>query len=148
MSSFINSLRSEIARVARKELKVELLALRKVTTAHRSEIAALKRQLKSLASALKTATKTSNAKKQVIEVNEETSTPGLRFSPARLVAIRNKLGVSQAEFGLLIEASYQSVHKWEADKAKPRAAQLAKMAALAKLGKREVQQRLQSLQSQ
>jgi hypothetical protein len=43
MSSLINSLKSEIARVARKELKDELLALRKASAAHRSEIAALKR---------------------------------------------------------------------------------------------------------
>jgi len=148
MSSFVISLRSEIARVARKELKEELLALRKVTTAHRSEIAALKRQVKSLASALKTETRISRASKRAIEVTDEPARPGLRFSPDRLVAIRAKLGVSQAEFGLLVEASYQSVHKWEADKAKPRAAQLRKMAAVAKLGKREVQQRLQALQSQ
>ncbi|MFZ2326768.1 MAG: hypothetical protein WAW73_07615 [Rhodoferax sp.] len=57
MSSLINSLKSEIARVARKELKDELLALRKATTAHRSEIAALKRQVKSLAAAFKATTR-------------------------------------------------------------------------------------------
>lgn len=148
MSSLINSLKSEIARVARKELKEELLALRKATTVHRSEIAALKRQVRSLATALKAATKTSKVSKQVIDVTEEPATPGLRFSPARLVAIRTKLGVSQAELGLLVEASYQSVHKWEADKAKPRAAQLKRIALVAKLGKRDVQKRLQELQSQ
>lgn len=148
MSSLIHSLRTEIARVARKELKEELLALRKVTTAHRSEIAALKRQVKSLASAIKTVSKTSKARKQATEVTDEPATPGLRFSPARLVAIRTKLGVSQAEFGLLVEASYQSVHKWEADKAKPRATQLKKIALVAKHGKREVQKRLQAMQSQ
>lgn len=35
MNSLINSLKSEIARVARRELKDELLSLRKATTAHR-----------------------------------------------------------------------------------------------------------------
>lgn len=40
-SGLINTLKSEVARVARKEMKVELLALRKASTAHRSEIAAM-----------------------------------------------------------------------------------------------------------
>lgn len=148
MSSLINSLKSEIARVARKELKDELLALRKATTAHRSEIAALKRQVKSLATALRAATKPTKASKPVIEGTEESKAPGFRFSPVRLTAVRTKLGISKAELGLLVEASYQSVHKWETDEAKPRATQLKKIALVAKLGKRDVRKRLQELQSQ
>ena len=54
MNPLANALKSEIARVARKELKDELLALRKVTTTHRSEIAALKREVKALRAQLKT----------------------------------------------------------------------------------------------
>jgi hypothetical protein len=45
MTSLHNALKSEIARIARKEHEDELLALRKVTAAHRAEIAALKRNL-------------------------------------------------------------------------------------------------------
>lgn len=41
VSSLINTLKSEIARVTRKEMTDELLALRKASTAHRSEIAAM-----------------------------------------------------------------------------------------------------------
>jgi DNA-binding transcriptional regulator YiaG len=141
MSSLINSLKSEIARVARKELKEELLALRKATTAHRSEIAALKRQVKSLASALKVTTKASLANgKDAAE--DEPTTRGIRFSAERLAALRAKFGITQAQMATLLGVSYLSVHKWEAGAAKPRPAQLQKIAAVVKMGKREVQKTL------
>lgn len=142
MSSLINSLKSEIARVARKELKDELQSLRKATTAHRSEIAALKRQVKSLTSALKTAIK--DRGKAAQKQDEEAAKPGIRFSAARLTALRTKFGLTQAQMATLLGVSYLSVHKWEAGKAQPRAAQLEKIASVVKLGKREVQKRLQA----
>ncbi len=51
MPNFSGSFKSEVARVARKELKSDFLSLRKTTGAQRAEIAVLKRQLKSLDSA-------------------------------------------------------------------------------------------------
>jgi DNA-binding transcriptional regulator YiaG len=143
MSSLINSLKSEIARVARKELKDELLALRKATTTHRSEIAALKRQVKSLASALKATTKAAKANSKEVSAADAPTTPGIRFSAARLAALRAKWGITQAQMAAVLDVSYLSVHKWEAGAAKPRAAQLQKIAAVMKLGKREIQKKLQ-----
>jgi DNA-binding transcriptional regulator YiaG len=145
MSTLINSLKSEIARVARKELKDELQALRKVTTSHRSEIAALKRQFKSLATALKAATKTSKASsKKSLVADEPAAAPGIRYSAERLVALRSKFGITQAQMASILGVSYLSVHKWEAGAAKPRAAQLQKIALASKMGKREVMRQLQA----
>jgi DNA-binding transcriptional regulator YiaG len=145
MSTLINSLKLEIARVARKEFKEELQALRKVTTSHRSEIAALKRQVKSLASALKTATKTSKASsKKPPATDEPAAVPGIRYSAERLMALRNKFGITQTQMASLLGVSYLSVHKWEAGGAQPRAAQLQKIASASKLGKREVLKKLQA----
>lgn len=144
MNPLINSLKSEIARVARKELKDELLALRKATTTHRSEIAALKRQVRLLASALKATAKASRARnKDASATDEPAVTPGFRFSAERLAALRAKLGITQAQMAAVLEVSYLSVHKWEAGAAKPRASQLQKIAAAMKMGKREVQKKLQ-----
>jgi DNA-binding transcriptional regulator YiaG len=145
MSTLINSLKSEIARVARKELKDELQALRKVTTSHRSEIAALKRQVKSLANALKAATKTSKAgSKKSQAADEPAAAPGIRYSATRLAALRNKFGITQGQMASLLGVSYLSVHKWEAGAAKPRAAQLQKIALASKMGKRDVMRQLQA----
>ncbi|TAH13902.1 MAG: XRE family transcriptional regulator [Curvibacter sp.] len=144
MSTLISSLKSEIARVARKELKEELLAIRKSTTTHRSEIAALKRQVKSLAAALKASTRSSGPRsKSAPESDEAAASPSIRFNPQRLANFRSKVGITQAQMAALLEVSYLSVHKWEAGASKPRAAQLQKIAAALKLGKREVLKKLQ-----
>lgn len=142
MSTLINNLKSEIARVARKELKAELLSLRKATTVQRSEIAALKRQVKTLVSGLKALSKANRTAKPEVTEESEQKTSKIRFSPGRLTSVREKLGVTKAEFAQLVGASYLTVHKWETSQAQPREKQLQKIAAVAKLGKREVRKHL------
>ncbi len=144
MSSLITSLKSEITRVARKELKGELQSLRKITTAHRSEIAALKRQLKSLASELRAVKRTSGPVAKAPSPDEAPTQPSrIRFTAERFAAQRSKLGLTQTEFAQLLDASSLSVHKWESGTVQPRAAQLTKIAAVMKLGKREAAALLQ-----
>lgn len=142
MSSLINSLKSEIARVARKELKDELLALRKTVTAHRSEIAALKREVKALAAAVRVGMRASKARTQDDTAAPAVAAPGIRFSAERFAALRGKLGLTQAQMATLLDVSYLSVHKWEGGKAQPRAAQQQKIAVVMKMGKREAMRRL------
>lgn len=48
MSTFANRLKAEIARISKKEIKAENIALKKTLSHHRSEIAALKQRLTSL----------------------------------------------------------------------------------------------------
>ena len=139
MSPLIDSLKSEIARVARKELKDELQSLRKLTTAHRSEIAAMKRQMKSLASELKSVKRTSKPVAKELPADEIRTPPGrIRFTAKRFSAFRSKLGLTQAELAKVLGASPLSVHKWESGAVQPRMAQLQKIASAMKLGKREV----------
>nr|WP_295771643.1 helix-turn-helix domain-containing protein [Rhodoferax sp.] len=144
MSSLISSLKSEITRVARKELKGELQSLRKVTTVHRSEIAALKRQLKSLAAELKGVKRTNKSGVDAPSAGEAPEKhSGIRFTAQRFAALRAKLGLTQSELAKVLDASSLSVHKWETGAAQPRAAQLAKIASAMKLGKREARALLQ-----
>jgi hypothetical protein len=49
--------------------------------------------------------------------------------------------------GLLIDASPLSVYKWEAGHSRPRAKHLAAIAIVRKMGKREVNKRLENSQS-
>ncbi|MFM8575649.1 MAG: helix-turn-helix domain-containing protein, partial [Limnohabitans sp.] len=56
--------------------------------------------------------------------------------------LRKKLGLSAAEMGQLIGVSPQSIYHWETGKTRPRASQLEAIAAVRKLGKREVAARL------
>lgn len=148
MATFANSLKSEIARVARKELKGDVVALRKAASTHRSEIAALKKQIKALQALVKQVGKATPVKRQEVET-EVNKTEGRRgrkprvpFGPAKLFEHRKKLGLTQAQMAKLLDASTLSVHKWEAGTSTPRAAQLAKIAAVLKLGKREATKQL------
>ncbi len=144
MSSLIDSLKSEIARVARKELKEELQSLRKLTSAHRSEIAALKRQMKTLAAQVKSAQRMTKTVVQKLPQYDDAVEPSkIRFTAERFASLRAKLGLTKVEMAKLLGASSLSVHKWEAGGVQPRAAQLEKIASVMKLGKREARALLQ-----
>lgn len=141
MSTFANQLKSEIARLAKKEVRAETQALKKASAAYRGEIAALKRRIAGLEAQIKKLGKGSGRAK-VVEDAEEDSGAALRFRVAGFAALRKKLGISAAEMGKLLGVSAQSVYHWETGKTKPRASQLAAIAAVRKMGKREVAAKL------
>ncbi len=58
---------------------------------------------------------------------------------------RERLGLSADDFGKLLGVSAQSIYNWEHEKARPRAEQLSKVAALRGIGKREAKARLEQL---
>ena len=146
MSSFADQLKAEIARIARKAVRAETGALKKANAQYRSEIAALKRRLSELERAQARLAKGQggrSARQQASTDNEEAgAAQGLRFRVAGFANLRKKLGLSAAEMGQLIGVSAQSVYHWESGKSRPRAAQLAAIAAVRGLGKREVAARL------
>lgn len=143
MSSFADQLKSEIARIARKEVRSEIRALKKANAQYRADIAALKRRLQALERvAARLAKEGGKAARAPAPDEEASATSGLRFRVAGFANLRKKLGLSAAEMGQLIGVSAQSVYHWETGKTRPRASQLAAIAAVRKLGKREVAARL------
>ena len=52
---------------------------------------------------------------------------------------------SQAEYAALVGVSTLSIYNWESERARPREKQLAALAAVRKLGKREACRRLEML---
>ena len=145
MSSFADQLKSEIARIARKEVRAETRLLKKTNAQYRADIAALKRRLADTERALARVAKgAGKARVKAVDSQEDDASPaqGLRFRVAGFANLRKKLGLSAAEMGKLMGVSAQSVYHWETGKSRPRAAQLAAIAAVRKLGKREVAARL------
>ena len=57
---------------------------------------------------------------------------------------RARLGLSAREMAQLLCVSQLSVYKWEQGKARPRAKQLAAIASVRKMGKREVAAKLKA----
>ncbi len=143
-------LKAEISRVARKEVRAKTEGLRKTATAHRSELAALKRRVKELEKQLKALARAAESVGREkaaagVEVESEGTADGLRFRAEGMASNRKRLGLSAADFGLLVGATGQSVYAWEQGKSKPRAKALAAIAALRGIGKREIVKRLEVL---
>ena len=134
-------LKSEIARLARKELRAETDSLRKAVAGYRREIAALKRRMETL----------ERQQKKVVKAvpdrtpDESEGDKNLRFRAAGFAQHRKRLGLSAREMGLLLDASALSVYKWETGQARPRAKHLAAIANVRKLGKREAVKQLEAL---
>ena len=60
----------------------------------------------------------------------------------RMSTIQNKLATTQAQMAELLGVSSLSIYKWESRQVTPRAAQLEKILAIRKIGKREAQARI------
>ena len=82
-----------------------------------------------------------------VAVEEADGADKFRFRASGMASNRKRLGLSAADFGLLVGASGQSVYAWEQGKARPRGKNLAAIAALRGVGKREVVERLAALKS-
>jgi DNA-binding transcriptional regulator YiaG len=84
-----------------------------------------------------------SAKQAAIPRNTTTSDEKqTRFVAKGLVSLRKRLGLSASDLARLIGVSMQSVYNWERKKATPRREQVAAIAALRGIGKREALQRL------
>jgi DNA-binding transcriptional regulator YiaG len=140
MSNFAAQLKTEISRIAKKESRTQAAVLKKAQTTHRAEIADLKRRIASLEAVVRRLGKTTA--RSTTPAKQEDEPQGLRFRADGFASLRKKFGVSAAQMALLLGVSNQSVYHWETGKSKPRAAQLQAIAAVRKLGKKEVAQRL------
>ncbi|MFP8835273.1 helix-turn-helix domain-containing protein [Hydrogenophaga sp. XSHU_21] len=151
MTTFASTLKREIARMARKELREDFNALRKATATHRHEIATLKRQLRDTQAALREANRrTDKALQQMQKAGpaavdraaDAGAAPrrGRRavFDAARFKAQRERLGLTQKEMAAYLGTSSLSVWKWESGQVVPRDRYLPAILGLRTQGKREV----------
>jgi DNA-binding transcriptional regulator YiaG len=141
MSTFVIQLKTEIARIVKKESRAQTAAIKKSNATYRAEIAELKRRIASLELAEKRAGKTSRQPKAAAKALAPAS-QGLRFRADGFASLRKKLGLTGLQMAQLLGVSNQSVYHWETGKSRPRAAQLQTIAAVRKLGKKEVAARM------
>jgi DNA-binding transcriptional regulator YiaG len=138
-------LKEEIARLARKEVRQEIEALKKAVSSHRGQLAELKRQVQQQERALRSLRKVA-ANAGPAPAAQADGGRSLRFSPARLAVQRQRTGLSAALFGKLVGTSGQTIYLWEQGKTRPNAENLAAIAALRRVGKRELAARLAALE--
>lgn len=151
MTTFADSLKKEIARVARKELREEIAALRKTSVGQRSEIAALKKQLRAVQIQVNRLNKGKGEKVVVEQIAEKDLTAGktrgkpgrkVVFTADRLKAQRARLGFTQEQMAKLLDVSSLSIWKWESGGASPRTSRVPQILKRLALGKREAESQI------
>ena len=144
MPNIATAIKDEITRLARKELRADTQSLKTASSAHRSDIAALKRRVAELEKVL------ARLVKMVAKVQpvEEVQVAKHRYSAKALRTQRQRLGLSAAEFGNLVGVSAQTVYNWEAESSRPRDTQIVALGALRGVGKREARARLEAIAAQ
>jgi DNA-binding transcriptional regulator YiaG len=143
MANLASLLKTEISRVARKEVRADTVDLKKAFGVYRAEIAALKRRAQALERELRRLSK-AHAKALPVEAQAQPAQK-LRFTAKGLASQRQRLGLSARDCGLFVGASDQSIYKWEEGRARPLAKYLPAIATLRTLGKKEAAARLASL---
>ena len=139
MPDVASLLKAEIARIARRELRAQTAQLQKANARHRADIAALKKELAEAKRLLRSLQRARPAQERQ---SDGTAEKAVRFSATRLAALRSKLALSAREMAQLIGVSQLTIYKWEQGKSRPRQAQLAAIAAVRGVGKREARTRL------
>jgi DNA-binding transcriptional regulator YiaG len=136
-----SALNDQIRRLARREIRSQAKAIRRLTAQHRRDIAALKREVATLRKAVSYLER--QEKRRVTKGAVARPAEGVRFRADGLKSHRAKLGLSAADYGRLVGASGLSVYHWESGKARPRQAQIAKLISVRGVGKREALKRLE-----
>lgn len=146
MPNIAQVLKSEIARIARKEVRAHSTELQKSLAAARAEIKSLRQRLTSAEKQLAKQAATEKPEAPSVEQVQDASAgkPG-RFSAKRLISLRKKLGLSQADFGHLVGASSLSIYKWETGQVRPREKFLLAIETIKMLPKVELQARVAQL---
>ena len=136
-------LKQEITRLARREVRAEVVATKKASTQYRRHIAALRRKVGTLERQV-----SQLQRRAVDKPGSAGATPPtrkMRFVAKGLKSQRTRLGLSATEFGRLLGVSAQSVYNWEQGHSTPRTAQLGVIATRRGIGKREAQRLLEQL---
>ena len=143
MANLASLLNEKIRRVARREIRGQTQKIRRLTAQHRRDIAALKRQVATLARTV--AFLERQERRRVASPPAPQDAKGVRFSARSVKAQRARLGLSAKDFGRLVGVSALSIYAWESGKSRPRKKQLAALAPVRRLGKREARKRLEMI---
>ena len=136
-------LKEEIARLARKEIRAQTDTLRRASAQYRRDVAELKRQVGDLQR--KVAFLEKQANKELPGQTADVDTERLRFTAKGLRSHRQRLGLSAAECAKIIGVTDQTIYNWERGQARPRQEQLAGIASLRHMGKREARNVLEQI---
>jgi DNA-binding transcriptional regulator YiaG len=147
MGKIETTLKEEIARLSRKELRATVDPLAKEVRQLRGRVSQLE---KTVARLEREAGKRRQAEKKALKTLSapEDEVKAARITPDWVVNLRMKLNVSQEELAELMGISASAVRTWEYGKSKPTGKRKAALVALRKLGRRDVKRLLEGMEAQ
>jgi len=135
-----STIKSEIERLAKHEVKVVFRPLRKEVWGIRLKLSNLLKAFVPMNRLAKEIAESKAKEPQLAASAEEVKAS--RFTPERIRGLREKLGISQRELGVLVGATTGAVLSWEKRKFKPQGEKRAALVALRKVRKRDVKKML------
>ena len=143
MGKIESVLKSEIQRLARREIKQMVEPLRKENRELKKRIIKLEKLAQPISKVIK---KTNEAKiEKLADLRApEDEVKAARITPAWVQNLRMKLNVSQPELAGLIGVSPSGVRAWEYGHSEPRGQRREALVALRKLGRRDVKKLLEA----
>ena len=148
MPNIAKVLREEVQRLAKKEVRAAFAPPKRDTVRLKKQVAELRRELTALtrtSRALLARVTAVVATKESEVATERAAT--LRPTSKSLARLRRRLDLTQVELGKLLGVSGQAVLNWErkGSRVRMRSANLAALAGIQKIGKREARRRLEGL---
>ena len=140
-------IKSEIARLAKREVRKVSVPLGRDVRSLKSVVSQLRRTVLGLQRITASQQKELEKGKKVLEAAPE-EVKESRFSPRLIRSLRRHLGITQKELAVLASVTVGAVHLWESGQFKPRMKKKAVMVALRKLGRREVRKLLEGKETQ
>ena len=139
MGKLESTIKSEIQRLAKREIRSTFTPLRR-------EVRAIRLRLSSLSKTFSTLNRVTKEQLEKMPKKGLEATPeevkASRLTPDRIRGLRKKLGISMRELGILTGTSLSAILSWEKGKFRPKGEKKAVLVGLRKLRKWEVRKLL------
>ena len=137
MGKVENSIKSEILRLAKKQVRGAFLPLKREVWKMRLRLSDLSKNFASWERMAREQMRQEESKKLKLEASAD-EVKVSRFTPERIANLRRRLGLSQRELAFLTGVTVGAVGLWEKGKFRPNVNKKAVLVALRKLSKRDV----------
>ena len=142
MAKFETMIKSEMVRLAKREVRKICVPLRSDVWSLKSAVSQLHKSVLMLQRITASQQKELEKGKMLLEAPPE-EVKESRFSPRLIKSLRGHLAITQKELAILTDVTVGAVHLWESGRFKPSMKKKAVMVALRKLGRREVRKLLE-----
>ena len=146
MGKLEGMIKSEIVRLAKREIRKIARPLSRDIRSMRSTVSQLRKTVLALQRLTARQESESRKEKVLLEAAPE-EVKKSRFSPRLIHTLRKRLGITQKEMATLTGVTVGAIYQWEQGMFEPRGQKKGMLVALRKLGRREVRKLLEERRS-